>query len=73
MNDERIATRKNYESQWVTRMDEGSVVNKWATSKLLNILLPPKKVPKEEDKGLWHSVHSTAGGIVNNVKGWLGW
>lgn len=73
LNDERIATRKNYESQWVTRMDEGSVVNKWATSKLLNILLPPKKVPKEEDKGLWHSVHSTAGGIVNNVKGWLGW
>ena len=70
MNDERIASRENYESQWKCDMKDGSVVNKWATAKILNIILPPKDVPREKES-MFRRVSGTAKKVFKNVGGFF--
>ena len=70
LNDERIATRENYESQWKCDMKDGSVVNKWATAKILNIILPPKDVPREKES-MFRRVSGTAKKVFKNVGGFF--
>ncbi len=70
LNDERIATRENYESQWKCSMEDGSAINEWATAKVLNIVLPPKDVPREK-KSMLRRVSGTARKVFKNVGGFF--
>jgi hypothetical protein len=56
LNDERVVTRKSINDPWKCAKENGGVINQWATSKVLNMILPSKHVGAVE--GAYHKVKS---------------